>query len=212
MRIGAGVYKRKDGRYEARYRKGINSEGKTVLASVYGRTREEAEAKRAAITKKPTLGERLAGINHKQLNLLILGAGTHGHDVMEIARKLGVFQKISFLDDGVTGKHIIGRCHEAVDFLNEYPCAFIAIGDNRIRKKYAEFLWEKNFILPKIISPEAVISDEAQIGEGCAVLPGAVIEEAEIGNFCIIDPKVKVGKGETVKEYTHLTKSGRRNI
>ncbi|MCR4992585.1 MAG: hypothetical protein K6A45_06040 [Lachnospiraceae bacterium] len=55
MRIGSGVYKRKDGRYEARYRKGINSEGKTVLASVYGRTREEAEAKRAAITKKPTL-------------------------------------------------------------------------------------------------------------------------------------------------------------
>jgi len=51
-----------------------------------------------------------------------------------------------------------------------------------------------------------------QIGEGCAVLPGAVIEEAEIGNFCIIDPKVKVGKDETVKEYTHLTKSGRRNI
>lgn len=83
---------------------------------------------------------------------------------------------------------------------------------HQLRKKYAEFLWEKNFILPKIISPEAIVSDEAQIGEGCAVLPGAVIEEAEIGNFCIIDPKVKVGKGETVKEYTHLTKSGRRNI
>lgn len=209
MRIGSGIYKRKDGRYEARYRKGINSEGKTVLASVYGRTRDEAEAKRAALTRKPTLPERLAGINHKQLNLLILGAGSHGHEIMEIAESLGVFQKISFLDDGITGNRIIGRCHEAVDFLNEYPCAFIAIGDNRIRKKYAEFLWEKNFILPKIISPEAQISNEAKIGEGCAVLPGAVIEDAEIGNFCIIDPKVKVKKGEIVKEYTHLTATGR---
>ena len=206
MRIGAGVYKRKDGRYEARYRKGINSEGKTVLASVYGRTREEAEAKRAAITKKPTLGERLAGIIHKQLNLLILGAGTHGHDVMEIAEKLGVFQKISFLDDGRSGERIIGKCHEAVDFLNEYPCAFIAIGDYKTRKKYAEFLWEKNFILPKIISPEAVISEKAKIGEGSVVLKGAIVEEADIGNFCIIDPEVKVEQGKKVEEYTHLTK------
>ena len=204
MRIGSGIYKRKDGRYEARYRKGINSEGKTVLASVYGRTREEAEAKRAAITKKPTLPERLAGINHKQLNLLILGAGSHGHEIMEIAESLGVFQKISFLDDGITGNRIIGRCHEAVDFLNEYPCAFIAIGDYKTRKKYAEFLWEKNFILPKIISPEAVVSDKAKIGEGSVVLKGAIVEEAEIGNFCIIDPGVKVEKGSTIEEYTHL--------
>lgn len=204
MRIGSGIYKRKDGRYEARYRKGINSEGKTVLASVYGRTREEAEAKRAAITKKPTLPERLAGINHKQLNLLILGAGSHGHEIMEIAESLGVFQKISFLDDGITGNRIIGRCHEAVDFLNEYPCAFIAIGDYKTRKKYAEFLWEKNFILPKIISPEAVVSDKAKIGEGSVVLKGAIVEEADIGNFCIIDPGVKVEKGRTIEEYTHL--------
>ena len=204
MRIGTGIYKRKDGRYEARYRKGINSEGKTVLASVYGRTRAEAEAKRAAITKKPTLGERLAGINHKQLNLLILGAGTHGHDVMKIARKLGVFQKISFLDDGITGEDIIGKCHEAVDFIKEYPCAFIAIGDYKTRKKYAEFLWEKNFILPKIISPEAVVSDDARIGEGSVVLDGAVIEAAELGNFCIVNPGVKVNEGEKIEEYTHL--------
>lgn len=206
MRIGLGIYKRKDGRYEARYRKGISSDGKTVLASVYGRTREEAEAKRAAITKKPTLPERLAGINHKQLNLLILGAGSHGREVMEIAEKLGVFQKISFLDDGRTGDRIIGQCHEAVDFLNEYPCAFIAIGDYNVRKKYAEFLWEKNFILPKIISPEAIISEKAIIGEGCVVLKDAIVEEAVIGNFCIIDPGVKVTEGAVIEEYTHLKK------
>ena len=30
MRIGAGIYERKDGRFEARYRKGISSDGKAV--------------------------------------------------------------------------------------------------------------------------------------------------------------------------------------
>ena len=207
MRIGANIYERKDGRFEARYRKGISSDGKAFYASVYGRTREEAEAKRAALTATPTLEERLAGVDHKQLNLLILGAGSHGRQVMEIAHGLGLFQKVSFLDDGTTGSGIIGRCHEAVNYLNEYPCAFIAIGNNRIRKKYAEFLWEKNFILPRIISPNATLSPDAKIGEGSIILDGAVVEDAEIGNFCIIDPGVVVPSGTVVKEYTHLTKS-----
>ena len=210
MRIGAGIYERKDGRFEARYRKGISSDGKAVYASVYGRTRDEAEAKRAAITAKPTLGERLAGINHKQLNLLILGAGSHGRLVMGIAEELGTFQKVSLLDDSVTSDRIIGRCYEAVDFLNEYPCAFIAIGNNKIRKRYAEFLWEKNFILPKIISPGAKVARGVKIGEGSIVLPGAIVEEgAEIGNFCIIDPDVVVRSGEKIEEYTHLTAQDR---
>ncbi|MCR5727891.1 MAG: hypothetical protein K6G24_10540 [Lachnospiraceae bacterium] len=209
MRIGAGIYERKDGRFEARYRKGISSDGKAVYASVYGRTRDEAEAKRAALTSKPTLGERLAGINHKQLNLLILGAGTHGRQVMDIAEELGTFQKVSLLDDSVTGDRIIGRCHEAVDYLNEYPCAFIAIGNNRIRKRYAEFLWEKNFILPKIISPGAKVSRKTKIGEGSIVLPGAIVEDGvEIGNFCIVDPGVVVHTGEKIAEYSHLTLQG----
>ena len=207
MRIGSCIYERKDGRYEARYRKGISSDGKAVYGSVYGRTRDEAEAKRAAITTKPTLGERLAGINHKQLNLLILGAGSHGRAVMEIAEELGTFQKVSLLDDSVTGERIIGRCHEAVDFLNEYPCAFIAIGNNRVRKRYAEFLWEKNFILPKIISPGASVAKGVKIGEGSIILSGATIEEdAVIGNFCIIDPDVVIHSGEVIEEYTHITR------
>ena len=33
----------------------------------------------------------------KQMNLLILGAGSHGHAVYEIADKLGIFQKFGFL-------------------------------------------------------------------------------------------------------------------
>ena len=125
---------------------------------------------------------------------------------MEIAEELGTFQKVSLLDDSVTSDRIIGRCYEAVDFLNEYPCAFIAIGNNKIRKRYAEFLWEKNFILPKIISPGAKVSRNAKIGEGSIVLPGAIVEDnVEMGNFCIVDPGVVVHAGVKIEEYTHLT-------
>lgn len=51
MRVGESVFLRKDGRWEARYCKGRNEKGRIRYASAYGRTREEAEQKRAEILK-----------------------------------------------------------------------------------------------------------------------------------------------------------------
>lgn len=42
------IRKRKDGRWEARYIKGKNEAGKSVYASVYGKTYTEAKEKRKA--------------------------------------------------------------------------------------------------------------------------------------------------------------------
>ena len=66
------------------------------------------------------------------MNLLILGARSHGHSVKEIAESLRVFQKISFLDDKETVEYIIGKCSDALKFKDECPCAFVAIGNNEV--------------------------------------------------------------------------------
>lgn len=81
-----------------------------------------------------------------QMNLLILGAGMLGRDVYDIAASLRVFKKISFLDDAAVGDDIIGKCSDLFKFRDEYPLAFIAIGDNKIRQKYAELLREYHFL------------------------------------------------------------------
>lgn len=44
-RRGENIHKRKDGRWEARYRKGLGPDGKTVYGSVYGSTYREAKEK-----------------------------------------------------------------------------------------------------------------------------------------------------------------------
>ena len=46
-RRGNNIYKRKDGRWEARYVKGISADGKKLYGSVYGRTYTEAKEKQA---------------------------------------------------------------------------------------------------------------------------------------------------------------------
>lgn len=44
-RKGENIYKRKDGRWEGRYKKGIASNGRTIYGSCYGRTYREAKEK-----------------------------------------------------------------------------------------------------------------------------------------------------------------------
>ena len=87
-----GIYKRNEGRWEARFRVGVNADGRARYRSVYAQTREEVIAKRQAAE-----AEILAAKTRKrptEFNLLIIGAGTHGRDVYEIARSLHVFRKI----------------------------------------------------------------------------------------------------------------------
>ena len=46
------IYRRKDGRYEARIALGKGVEGKRIYRSIYGRTAEEVEVKLAAICSR----------------------------------------------------------------------------------------------------------------------------------------------------------------
>ena len=195
-----GVYKRNDGRWEARYVKGYSENGRAVYGAVYGQTEEEVIGKRNAVFSV-TEEEKSKPV---KMNLLILGAGSHGHSVKEIAESLRVFQKISFLDDKETGEDIIGKCSDALKFKDEYPCAFVAIGNNEIRRKYATFLKDCNFLIPNIISPAANISRDAKIGEGVAIMPQSTINNAEIGDFCILSSNSLINYGCIIGGSSHI--------
>lgn len=200
-----GIYERKEGRWEARFKVGIDDKGRAVYRSVYAKTKEEVIARRRAI-----LGDEDPDhvLMNTRLNLLILGAGTHGHDVYEIAKEMRVFYKISFLDDNVTGENIIGKCSDILNYKQQYPCAFIAIGDNKKRKKLATMLRDYHFLIPSIVSPAANVSSKANIGEGVAILPQATVSEAKIGDFCILASNSLVNGGAEIGDFSHIDSAG----
>ena len=145
----------------------------------------------------------------RKLNLLILGAGSHGHGVQETARALGVFQKISFLDDSVEAADVIGKCSEYTRFLAEYPAAFAAFGNNELRKKWILTLKEAGFIIPRLIHPHATISADVQIGEGTIVLAQATVNAmSKIGDSCIIAQNSMIGFQATVGDFAHVDCGG----
>lgn len=144
----------------------------------------------------------------RQLNLLILGAGSHGHNVQETAEKLGIFRKIRFLDETVVGEDILDAFENSKAYLSEYPCAFVAIGDNKRRRELAERLRREGFMLPHIIHPDATVSKNAVIGEGTIVMAQATVNACTIGEMCIIASNALVSFGAIVGDYSHIDCGG----
>lgn len=144
----------------------------------------------------------------KRLSLLILGAGSHGHNVKETAEKLGIFHEIKFLDDSIEGRNILDRCENSSRYTNRFTCAFVAIGDNEIRKQYVDKLRAEGYLIPKIIHPDATVSQNAVIGDGTVVLAQATVDAAVIGENCIIASNALVSRGAVIADGVHVDCGG----
>jgi len=194
------VYQRKNGQWEARYMKGRKEDGTARYGSVIGKTREEAiERRRKLLGYDPD-----SPIATSELNILILGAGSYGHEVREVLQQIRIFRKIAFLDDFVEGEGILGRCCDAEAFRSGYPCAFVAIGDNATRRKYAQMLMEKHFLIPTIISPDAIVSPSARIGAGTMIYAQGNVGAADVGDFCLVQSNGLVHAGAQIAGFSRL--------
>jgi acetyltransferase-like isoleucine patch superfamily enzyme len=133
------------------------------------------------------------------MNLLILGAGSHGLDVYEIAKSLRIFSKISFLDDDQENDRAIGPWNMVFDLLEEYPLAVVAVGDEDVRREWMLKLNMAGFITPTLIHPTAYIPDDTEIGIGTVICARATIGTAvKIGKGCIVT------SGSNVPRKTYL--------
>ena len=179
MRTGSNIRKRADGRFEARYIKARDIRGGIIYGYCYGKTYQEAEQKR----------DEAVALLHtaREMNLLILGAGSHGKTVRELAEALGVFRKIAFLDDDPDKRGVIGPCKKMKRYLREFPIAIPAVGDRDLRMRWLSELGAAGFVLPVLIHPTAVVSSTAEIGCGTVIEARATIGAgAKIGRGCIV--------------------------
>ena len=205
MRTGSNIRKRKDGLYEARYIKDRTEEGRIIYGSVYAKTIEEVEAKRDKAKE-----EIMINTNPPiHAGLIILGAGSHGVEVEEIAKSLHVFGNIDFLDDDTCKDGVIGTWEEAELFRKHYGCAIVAVGNEKLRQLWTSKLTEMGYVIPTLVHPTAVISETSELGAGTVVCANATIgSNAKIGVGCIISSSVTVARGAIVEDWTHIDAGG----
>lgn len=197
MRTGNNIRQRADGRFEARYAKGRNEQGRIVYGYCYGRSYEEAAQKREAVLRQAQ--------PVREMKLLILGAGSHGQEVCELAQSLHIFREIAFLDDAVEKAGVIGPCTALANYVMAYPVAIPAVGNHDLRMRWLEELAGAGFILPVLIHPGAVVSPSAEIGYGTVICARATIGAgAVIGKGCIISSGATIDRNVVIPDGTHV--------
>jgi sugar O-acyltransferase (sialic acid O-acetyltransferase NeuD family) len=143
--------------------------------------------------------------------LLIWGAGGHGKVVLDIARRIGRFDRIAFLDDDLARADstfcdcpLIGGPEELHSFAGS---AFIvAIGNNLNRSQRFGDALEYGLVPTALVHPTAIISPSAHIGPGTVVMPGVIVNaSATIGENCIINSGAIVEHDCRIEAHVHIS-------
>lgn len=143
--------------------------------------------------------------------LIIIGAGGHARSVADIVLEQGQYALVGFLDDAypdlksVWDIPLLGRIDAVVSLRGLAQCAFVAIGNNRVREDLFKITLEAGFDLPSIVHGRAVVSSRAVLGRGGAVMAGAVVgTEASLGDGVIVNAGAVVDHHAKVDDFGHL--------
>ncbi len=138
--------------------------------------------------------------------LLILGAGGYGRTVEDVAKQLGCYQKIAFLDDGKAGTPgVLGRCEDFLQFADESTEMYPAFGNNETRMEWINRLMEHGIRVPVLVHPSAYVSPVATLFSGVTVLPKAVVNTGVmVKNGCIINIGALIDHDSVIEEGCHL--------
>ena len=141
-------------------------------------------------------------------DLMIIGAGGHGRVIADIAQKLGVYETISFLDDGdakeTMGLPIVGKTSDVEKYVNTADI-FVAIGNSKVRGDFIERLLAMGANVPTLIHPSTIIGVCVEIGVGTAIMAGAVINPcSKLGKGVILNTCSSIDHDCIIGDYCHI--------
>jgi UDP-perosamine 4-acetyltransferase len=143
--------------------------------------------------------------------VIIIGASGHAKVIIDILKNNNEYELVGCIDSAPSSKKILdlpilGTDEDLPKLLTQgITHTFIAIGDNRTRKKVAEKVTQLGFNLINAISRFSYISSTVQLGKGIAVMPGAIINvDSIIGDNAIINTGASVDHDGTIGAYSHI--------
>lgn len=152
--------------------------------------------------------------------LALYGAGAMGREFKYIADESGAWSEIVFIDDHTSVTQLLGcpvcGFHAFRKRYNPEDVRFaITIGEPKFRREAFARLTEAGYRGALVVHPSAVISPDAEVGEGAVIAHGAFIgsqarigknfygaKGASIGHDAVIGDHVRVGVGAFVGGHT----------
>lgn len=142
--------------------------------------------------------------------VVIIGAGGHAKVIIDILQQNDDCDIVGMLDkkkgDGFWGIPVIGTDDDLPRLFEEgVRCAFVALGSNSLRKEISAKAVEIGYQMINALSSKATISARAKLGQGIAVMPGAVINaDTVIDDGCIVNTNASIDHDCHIGPYVHI--------
>jgi sugar O-acyltransferase (sialic acid O-acetyltransferase NeuD family) len=150
---------------------------------------------------------------------LILGAGGHGRVVLDILMSMGRFDVVGFVDSNpdlkgrrIDGLEVLGSLHDVPLIQNErrVDCAIVAIGDNGVRRHFADRLEQYGIELINAIHPSARLAHNVSLGRNLVIAAGSVVcAHCQIGDSVILNTGCIVDHESLIGTATHICPGAR---
>jgi sugar O-acyltransferase, sialic acid O-acetyltransferase NeuD family len=154
-------------------------------------------------------------MSYNKEDIILLGGGGHCFSTIDVIEAENKFRIQGILDvkenvgKKILGYDIIGIDSDIDKYLTTIKYYLVTAGQIKsalIRVKLFEFLKSKQCKLPVIIAPDAVVSKNAEIGEGTVVFHKAVINAGcNIGVNTIINTSAIIEHRTKIGDHTHIS-------
>jgi len=137
--------------------------------------------------------------------LVIVGAGGHGREVLDVVEAAGGYRVLGFVDDGSPDEELLAaRGQRLLGGLGELDglaatagglVVVVGIGDAGVRARVVEGLpWGRVRAADALVHPDATVGSRCALGEGTVVAAGArLTTNVAVGAHCYVGPNAAVG-------------------
>jgi UDP-perosamine 4-acetyltransferase len=145
--------------------------------------------------------------------IIVIGGGGHAKVIISIMKKLKTYEIIGFTElekkSDILGQVYLGT-DDILSELYDKGISKLVLGigqikSSAIRKKIVDNTKVIGFEFPSIISPNAVINEQVEIGCGTVIMDGVVINSgSKIGEFSIINTNSSIDHDCKIGNHTHI--------
>lgn len=138
--------------------------------------------------------------------LVIVGAGGHGREVLDIIDAVGGYEVLGFVDDGEPDQRLLrvpllGPV-STIDELSDVHVV-LGIGDPRVRAEVAARTSAPPS--PPMVHPMASTGSHCRIGQGSVIAAGArLTTNVTIGDHCYVGPNATIGHDSVLDDFATL--------
>jgi sugar O-acyltransferase (sialic acid O-acetyltransferase NeuD family) len=146
--------------------------------------------------------------------VIVYGAGGQARVLLELMDRAGICPIAGLVDDDaalhgtkIDGILVLGPPDRLASFIRVHRIhrAAIALGNNVLRRKFAEHARSLGLRLPVLIHPGALVSPTAHLGDGTVVMAGAIVgAHARVGELAIINTRASVDHDCVLGDCVHI--------